>query len=61
MNAIFQIPGRVGDSPIPGSGAYVVRSVGAAAATGDGDVMMRFLPRCVSLEIVELLKSRRKI
>ena len=36
---------RVGDSPIPGSGAYVDNEIGAAAATGDGDVMMRFLPR----------------
>lgn len=36
---------RVGDSPIPGSGAYADSLVGGAAATGDGDVMMRFLPR----------------
>ncbi len=33
---------RVGDSPIPGSGAYCDNSVGAASATGDGDVMMRY-------------------
>ena len=42
---------RVGDSPIPGSGAYAVNNVGGAAATGDGDVMLRFLPSyqvCVS-------------
>jgi hypothetical protein len=36
---------RVGDSPIPGAGAYADGTVGAAAATGDGDIMMRFLPR----------------
>ena len=36
--------GRVGDSPIPGSGCYVNSSVGGCAATGDGDVMMRFSP-----------------
>ncbi|CAI2356705.1 unnamed protein product [Caenorhabditis sp. 36 PRJEB53466] len=41
--ARFKIPGRVGDSPIPGAGAYA-NSFGGAAATGDGDVMMRFLP-----------------
>ena len=35
---------RVGDSPITGSGCYVEKGVGGAAATGDGDVMMRFLP-----------------
>ncbi|CAG2064726.1 unnamed protein product, partial [Timema podura] len=45
--AITKIPGRVGDSPIPGAGAYADGEVGAAAATGDGDVMMRFLPRSV--------------
>ena len=36
---------RVGDSPLPGAGCYVDNDVGAAAATGNGDVMMRFLPR----------------
>ena len=36
---------RVGDSPIIGSGAYADNEAGAAAATGDGDLMMRFLPR----------------
>ena len=35
---------RVGDSPITGSGCYVEKGVGGAAATGDGDIMMRFLP-----------------
>ena len=36
---------RVGDSPIAGAGSYVDNDVGGAASTGDGDVMMRFLPR----------------
>ncbi len=36
---------RVGDSPMPGAGAFVDNEVGGAAATGDGDIMMRFLPR----------------
>uniref|UniRef100_A0A3B4YQY6 Aspartylglucosaminidase n=1 Tax=Seriola lalandi dorsalis TaxID=1841481 RepID=A0A3B4YQY6_SERLL len=40
-----KVPGRVGDSPIVGAGAYADSSAGGAAATGDGDVMMRFLPR----------------
>jgi len=39
-----KVPGRVGDSPIMGAGAYADSLVGAAAATGDGDIMMRFLP-----------------
>ena len=41
---------RVGDSPIPGSGAYADSDVGAAAATGDGDVMMRLSPSLLALE-----------
>ncbi|PVD34684.1 hypothetical protein C0Q70_05961 [Pomacea canaliculata] len=39
-----KIPGRVGDSPIVGAGAYAGNGLGGAAATGDGDIMMRFLP-----------------
>jgi len=48
--AKFKIPGRVGDSPIPGAGAYADTEVGAAAATGDGDVMMRVLPSLLAVE-----------
>ena len=42
--ASHKIPGRVGDGPIVGSGSYVDGEVGGCGATGDGDVMMRFLP-----------------
>ncbi|RFU81065.1 n4-beta-n-acetylglucosaminyl-l-asparaginase precursor [Trichoderma arundinaceum] len=42
--ASHKIPGRVGDGPIPGSGSYVDSTVGGCGATGDGDIMMRFLP-----------------
>ncbi|KZV29648.1 putative isoaspartyl peptidase/L-asparaginase 3 [Dorcoceras hygrometricum] len=42
--ATFKIPGRVGDGPIAGSSAYADTEVGACGATGDGDIMMRFLP-----------------
>lgn len=45
-----KVPGRVGDSPIVGAGAYADSSVGGAAATGDGDVMMRFLPSYLAVE-----------
>uniref|UniRef100_A0A3B3ZVR1 N(4)-(Beta-N-acetylglucosaminyl)-L-asparaginase n=1 Tax=Periophthalmus magnuspinnatus TaxID=409849 RepID=A0A3B3ZVR1_9GOBI len=45
-----KVPGRVGDSPIVGAGAYADSQVGAAAATGDGDVMMRFLPSYLAVE-----------
>nr|XP_002709529.1 N(4)-(beta-N-acetylglucosaminyl)-L-asparaginase [Oryctolagus cuniculus] len=46
----FKIPGRVGDSPIPGAGAYADDTAGAAAATGDGDILMRFLPSYQAVE-----------
>ena len=39
-----KVPGRVGDSPLPGSGCYVENKVGGCACTGDGDVMLRFAP-----------------
>jgi N4-(beta-N-acetylglucosaminyl)-L-asparaginase len=42
--ASHKIPGRVGDGPIIGSGSYVDGEVGGCGATGDGDLMMRFLP-----------------
>ena len=48
----FKIPGRVGDSPIAGAGAYVDQAVGGAVATGNGDVMMRFLPTYHAVELM---------
>ncbi|XP_075217277.1 N(4)-(Beta-N-acetylglucosaminyl)-L-asparaginase-like isoform X2 [Lycorma delicatula] len=47
---IHKIPGRVGDTPVPGAGAYADNSIGAASATGDGDIMMRFLPSFLAVE-----------
>lgn len=48
----FKLPGRVGDSPIAGAGAYCDNDVGAAIATGNGDVMMRFLPTYHAVELM---------
>jgi isoaspartyl peptidase/L-asparaginase-like protein (Ntn-hydrolase superfamily) len=39
----WKVPGRVGDSPIIGAGLYVDNEIGAAAATGHGDEMMKAL------------------
>jgi isoaspartyl peptidase/L-asparaginase-like protein (Ntn-hydrolase superfamily) len=36
----FKVPGRVGDSPIIGHGLYVDQQAGAAAATGNGELVM---------------------
>ncbi|CAM1320412.1 AGA (predicted) [Pycnogonum litorale] len=50
-----KIAGRVGDSPIPGAGAYAdMEKGGAAVCTGNGDYMMRFLP---SFHAVQLLSQ----
>ncbi len=47
-------PGRVGDSPIIGSGFYCDAEYGAAAATGLGEEIMR---GCLSYEIVRLMRE----
>jgi isoaspartyl peptidase/L-asparaginase-like protein (Ntn-hydrolase superfamily) len=49
-----KLPGRVGDSPIIGSGLYVDNEVGAAGATGLGENVMRY---CASFMIVELMRQ----
>lgn len=46
--------GRVGDSPIVGSGFYVDSHVGGASATGLGEDLMK---GCISYEIVRLMKE----
>ena len=46
--------GRVGDSPISGSGFYVDSKVGGASATGLGEDVMK---GCVSYEIVRLMRD----
>lgn len=47
-------PGRVGDSPLPGSGFYVDSAIGGAAATGLGEDLMK---GCLSYEIVRKMKE----
>jgi beta-aspartyl-peptidase (threonine type) len=37
----YKLPGRVGDSPLVGSGAYADNLTGAASATGHGESIMR--------------------
>ncbi len=49
-----KLPGRVGDSPIIGSGLYVDNEVGAAGATGLGENVMRY---CGSFLVVELMRA----
>ncbi len=50
----YKLPGRVGDSPIIGSGLYVDNDIGAAGATGIGENIMRF---CGSFQVVEFMRQ----
>ena len=45
-------PGRIGDSPLSGSGFYVDSKIGGASATGLGEDIMK---GCISYEIVRLM------
>lgn len=47
-------PGRIGDSPIVGSGFYADSQVGAASATGLGEDLMK---GCISYEIVRRMQD----
>lgn len=52
--ANMKVPGRVGDTPIVGSGFYVESGVGGAAATGLGEDIMR---TCLAIRAVELMRQ----
>jgi N4-(beta-N-acetylglucosaminyl)-L-asparaginase len=49
-----KLPGRVGDSPIIGSGLYVDNEIGAAGATGIGENVMRY---CATFQIVQYMRQ----
>ncbi|GGA88326.1 isoaspartyl peptidase/L-asparaginase family protein [Puia dinghuensis] len=49
----FKMRGRVGDSPIIGAGLYVDNEVGAVAATGQGEDVIRI---CGSHTVVEFMR-----
>lgn len=50
----FKMRGRVGDSPIIGSGLYVDNAVGACAATGQGEDIIRIVGAAT---VVEYMRS----
>lgn len=50
----YKMHGRVGDSPIIGAGLYVDGNVGAAAATGSGELVMKTLG---SFLVVEFMRN----
>ena len=50
----FKMRGRVGDSPIIGSGLYVDNAVGAATSSGQGEEVIRI---CGTFLIIELMRN----
>jgi N4-(beta-N-acetylglucosaminyl)-L-asparaginase len=50
----FKMHGRVGDSPIIGAGLYIDGNVGAAVATGTGELVMRAVS---AFHIIEQLRQ----
>jgi N4-(beta-N-acetylglucosaminyl)-L-asparaginase len=50
----YKMHGRVGDSPVIGSGLYVDNNVGAATGTGLGELVLR---QCSTFLIVELMRQ----
>jgi N4-(beta-N-acetylglucosaminyl)-L-asparaginase len=51
-------PGRIGDSPVVGSGFYADSEIGAACATGLGEDLMK---GCISYEIVRRMKDGESV
>lgn len=50
----YKIPGRVGDSPIIGAGLFVDNEIGAATATGLGELVLK---SCSSFLVVEFMRQ----
>lgn len=49
-----KMAGRVGDTPVPGSGGYCDNSVGTISTTGHGDKIMRY---CLAMRIIQNLEK----
>jgi len=49
-----QVPGRVGDAPIPGCGFYADDQAGGVAISGDGESILRML---LAMRVIDELRS----
>ena len=49
----YKLPGRVGDSPIIGAGAYADNQSGGASATGWGESLMKILAAKTTIDAIE--------
>lgn len=54
----LKLPGRVGDSPIPGAGVYAENGVVAVSATGIGEVILR---STLAARIASLVRSGARV
>ncbi|MEE2829619.1 MAG: isoaspartyl peptidase/L-asparaginase, partial [Myxococcota bacterium] len=50
----MKMPGRIGDSPLPGAGLWAVNGCGAAVATGTGEAILRVL---LCREVVDRMEA----
>lgn len=48
---LLKLPGRIGDTPVPGAGNYAT-TAGAASATGQGELMLRTLTTKVACDLM---------
>ena len=55
--AAFKMHGRVGDSPLIGAGLFLDNKVGAAAATGLGEAVIRTAGSAMVVELMRMGKS----
>lgn len=52
-----KLPGRVGDSPLVGSGGYADNEFGGASTTGDGEAIMRIVMAKTAIDMMRDGKS----
>lgn len=52
-----KLPGRVGDSPLVGCGAYADNASAAGGATGDGEALMKFV---ISKHVADSIRDGRE-
>ncbi|MFW9780351.1 MAG: isoaspartyl peptidase/L-asparaginase [Candidatus Heimdallarchaeota archaeon] len=56
----YKRAGRVGDTPLWGSGAYVEKNIGGAAATGYGEDLIRILATNTCIQYIKAGSSTQK-
>jgi beta-aspartyl-peptidase (threonine type) len=55
----LKLPGRIGDSPILGAGLYADSRIGAATATGVGEIAMRFVVSKLACDAMRALTAQQ--